>query len=88
MATISVCPPLYGAIFLTVMPKYSKSKFLSRGRILGCNWDKILRVFLLAIHSHLNQRNLLPPAPLSKGGLKLDCNANNVYGNLKSENSQ
>ncbi len=29
-----------------------------------------------------------PPHPLSKSGLKLVCNVNIVYGNLKSENSQ
>jgi hypothetical protein len=41
---------------------------------------KVLRVFLLAIHSHLYYR--------SKIGLKLVCNVNIVYGNIKSENSQ
>jgi hypothetical protein len=29
-----------------------------------------------------------PPPSLSKSGLKLVCNVNIVYGNLKSENSQ
>jgi hypothetical protein len=29
-----------------------------------------------------------PPPALSKSGLKLICNVNIVYGNLKSENSQ
>jgi hypothetical protein len=29
-----------------------------------------------------------PPPPLSKSGLKLVCNINIVYGNLKSENSK
>jgi hypothetical protein len=48
---------------------------------------EVLRVFLLAIHSHLYQRILIP-APLSKTGLKLVCNVNIVYGNLKSQNSQ
>ncbi len=46
----------------------NKSQFLYRGRILGCNWDKILRVLLLAIHSHLYQRNLLPPPLWAKEG--------------------
>jgi hypothetical protein len=45
-----------------------------------------LRVFLLAIYSH-RQRILLPPTPWSKSGLKLVCNVNIVYGNLKPENS-
>ncbi len=44
---------------------------------------KVFRVFLLAIHSHPSP----PPLP-SKSGLKLVCNVNIVYGNLKSENSQ
>jgi len=48
---------------------------------------KVLRVFLLAIHSHLYLR-ILPFPPLSKSGLKLVCNVNIVYGNLKSEKSQ
>jgi hypothetical protein len=48
---------------------------------------KVLRVFLLAIHGHLSYRFYSPP-PLRKSGLKLVCNVNNVYGNLKSENSQ
>jgi hypothetical protein len=46
---------------------------------------KVLRVFLLVIHSHLYKWNLLPP---SKKGLKLVCYVNTVYGNLKYENSQ
>jgi hypothetical protein len=57
----------------------------SRGRILGRNWDKSL--FLPAIHSHLYY-GFYSPLPLSKSGLKLVCNVNIVYGNLKSENSQ
>jgi hypothetical protein len=47
---------------------------------------KVLRVFLLAIHSHLLYKRMLLPLPLSKIGLKLVCNVNIV--NLKSENSQ
>jgi hypothetical protein len=47
-------------------------------------WDiigtKVFRVFLLAIHSHLH-------SPFSKSDLKLVCNVNIVYGNVKSENS-
>ncbi len=48
---------------------------------------KDLRVFLLAIHSHLYIRILIPSL-LSKSCLKLVCNVNIVYGNLKSENSR
>ncbi len=50
-------------------------------------WTKVLELFLLAIHSHLYLWTLLPPPP-SKSGLKLVCNVNIVYKNLKSENSQ
>ncbi len=57
---------------------------LTRGRIHGRRWDKVLRVFLHAIHSHLNGFY----SPWSKSGLKLVCNVNIVYGNLKSENPQ
>ncbi len=42
---------------------------------------KVLRVFLLAIHSQLYQLILLPPPHLEKRGLKLACNVNIVYGN-------
>ncbi len=42
------------------------------GEILGRNWDKSLKSFLLAILSHLYKRILLPPT-LSKSGLKLVC---------------
>ncbi len=62
--------------------KQQEAEFLD---VIG---TKVLRVFLLAIHSHLYKRILLPPPPPSKSGLKLDCNVNIVYGNLKSENSQ
>ncbi len=42
---------------------------------------KVLRVFLLAIHSHLYKRIFTPtptPPPLNKVGLKLVCNVNIV----------
>jgi hypothetical protein len=51
------------------------------GRILGRYRDKVLRVFLLAITSHGFYS--FPP-PLSKRGLKLVCNKNIVYRNLRS----
>ncbi len=62
----------------------------SRGRILGCKWDKSRKSFP---HCY-SQSPLLTgtpspsPPPLSKSGLKLACNVNIVYGNLKSENSK
>jgi hypothetical protein len=49
---------------------------------------EFLRVFLHASNSHLYLRIFLPPSPFSKSGLKLVCNVNIVYGNLKSVNSQ
>ncbi len=55
---------------------YTEAKFLD---VIG---TKVLRVFLLAINSHLS------PLLLSKSNLKLVCNVNIVYGNLKSEISQ
>ncbi len=48
---------------------------------------KVLRVFLLAIHSTNGVYSITSPS-LSKNGLKLVCNVNIAYGNLKSENSQ
>ncbi len=53
---------------------------------LDVTGTKVLRVFLLAFHSHFYYRILL--IPLSKSGLKLICNVDILYGNLKSENSQ
>ncbi len=47
---------------------------------------KVLRVILLAIHSHLYWR--IPPSPLSKSGFKLVGIENIVYGNPKSEKPQ
>jgi hypothetical protein len=44
---------------------------------------KVLRVFLLAIHSHLYKRISSPPL-LVKRCLKLACDINKVYGNLKA----
>ncbi len=45
---------------------------------------KVLRVFLLAFtHSPL-LTDFTPPPPPSKSGLKLVCNVNIVYGNIKS----
>jgi hypothetical protein len=50
---------------------------------------KVFRVYLFAIHSHIYLQILLPPpSPCCKCGLKLVCNVNIVYGNLKSESSQ
>ncbi len=88
----------YSSVFLIFFwrPAFSMSLqfrfvycIVSWGRILGSNWDKVSRVFLPAIHSHIYWRFFTSPSPPpDKGGLKLGCNVNILYGNLKSENSQ
>jgi hypothetical protein len=66
---------------------YSRDKVLS-GRILGRNWDKSLKSFPPCYSKSPLMMDFTPPPPLRKNGLKLVCNVNIVYGNLKSENSQ
>ncbi len=65
------------------MSLYPEAEFLD---VVG---PKVLRVFLLAIHSQLYKQILTPPPPppLEKSGLKAVCNVNIVYRNLNSENS-
>ncbi len=66
-------------------------KKLTRGRILGCNWDKRLKSFPPCYSESPLLMDLFlspPPLPLSKSGLKLVCIVNIVNGNFKSENSQ
>jgi hypothetical protein len=58
-----------------------KYPYYTWGRNLGRYWDK----FLLAKSPLL--KDFTPPS-MSKRGLKLVCNVNNAYGNLKSENFQ
>ncbi len=60
---------------------------LSRGQILGRNWDKNLKSFppCYSVQSHLYKWSLLPQPLLSKSGLELVLNVNIVYGNLMSE---
>jgi hypothetical protein len=58
----------------------------TEAEFLGVIGTKVLRVFLLAIHSHLYKR-ILPPPPPPQSGWKLICNVKIVYGNNKSENS-
>ncbi len=58
-----------------------EAKFLD---VIG---TKVLGIFLLAIHSHLNY-GFYSPLPLGKSVLKLVSNVNIVYGNLNPENSQ
>ncbi len=59
----------------------------NRSRILRRNWDKRLQSFPPCYSQSPPLTDLLPH-PLSKTGLKLVCNVNIEYGNLKSENSQ
>ncbi len=60
-----------------------------RGRILGSNLDKSLKIFPpCCSQSPLLRILLLNSPPPSKSGLKLVCNENNVYRNIKSENSK
>ncbi len=58
-----------------------------RGRILGRYWDRSLKSFPPCYLQSplLLDFTPLPPPPHSKSGLKVGCD---VYGNLKSENSQ
>jgi hypothetical protein len=57
---------------------------VNRGRTLGHIIGT--KVLLFAVTS--TNGFYSPPPPLSKSGLKLVCNIDIVYGNLKSENSQ
>jgi hypothetical protein len=61
----------------------------SRGRILGRNRDKNLKSFPPCYSQSPLLTDFTPPPPsLSKSALKLVCNGNIVYGNLKAGNSQ
>ncbi len=63
---------------------------LYRGRILERNSDKSLKSFppYDSQSTLLTEFALILPLPWAKIGLKLVCNENIAYGNLKSENSQ
>jgi hypothetical protein len=60
----------------------------TEAEFLDVIWTKVLRVFLLAVHSHFYYGFHPQLAPLSKSGLKMVCHVNIVNGNLKSEKSQ
>ncbi len=55
------------------------------GRIIKRNWDKEFSSMLLTVTT---TNGFYSPYPMSKSGLKLVCNVNIEYGNLKSGNSQ
>jgi hypothetical protein len=58
----------------------------TRGLILGRKWDRSLKSFTLCYSQSPLLTDITTPSFLSKSGLKLVCNVNIVYGNLKSEN--
>ncbi len=63
--------------------------FMSRGRILGRNWDK--SPSFPPCYSQLPQLTefTLPRPPLSESGLKIGLHCKQcIYVNLKSKNSQ
>jgi hypothetical protein len=66
----------------------SFSDIVCRGRFLGQNRTKVLKVFLYFLFTVTSTNGFYPPPPPSKSGLKLVCNVNIVHGNLKTENSQ
>ncbi len=88
---IFIPPPPGGGYFPKYRPLLPRQINLTWGRILGRNWDKSLKRF----PSCYSPSSLLtdfppppPPTPFSQSGLKLVCNVNIVYGNLKFGNSQ
>ncbi len=56
---------------------------VTRGRILGRNWDKS-KEFSSSLFTITSNTEFTPPTHLSKSGLKLVCNVNTVL--YKSEN--
>jgi hypothetical protein len=67
-------------LFLSLEKSPSPTEIQTRGRILGR---------FLPCHSKSPILTVFTPPPLpSKSDLKLVCNVNIVYGNVKSENSQ
>jgi hypothetical protein len=75
---------VYGNLKSEISQDYGKKPQAEFLDVIG---TKVFRVFLLASHN-LYKRIYPPPPSPSKSGLKLVCNVNILYGNLKSENSQ
>jgi hypothetical protein len=59
-------------------------EILVGGLNLGSIWDKILKSFSSFLFTVTSTNGFYSPNPLSKSGLKLVCNVNIVYGNLRS----
>ncbi len=90
LSTISI--PAYGCTVYTTLRRDNIGNIcntFNRGRILGRNWDKVVRVSSL-LFKVTSTNGFYSPSPpsLSKSGLKMVCNVNIVYGNLKSEKPQ
>ncbi len=66
---------------------YKKYCTLYRGRILRRSWDKSLESFPPCYSQSPLLTDFNPPPPPKKSELKLVCNVNIVYGNLKSSES-
>jgi hypothetical protein len=58
------------------------------GRFIEAEFLDVIGTKVQSFPPFYSQSPLPPSPPLSKFGLKLVCNVNVVYGNLKSENSQ
>ncbi len=76
----------FSAIFCSIFLCTTGISCQSWGRILGRNWYENLKSFPPCYSQSPLLTDFTPPPP--KNGLKLVCNVNIVYGNLKSENSE
>jgi hypothetical protein len=70
------------------LPPYPLFHPFPEAAFLDVIGTKVLRVFSLLFTINCYTNGFNSPPPCSKSGLKLVCNVNIVYGNLKSVNSQ